>query len=270
VLKQRRIRRYLFAAMPAAAAVVFALAGAVPAQAAVITTAWNGFSLGRYMVRSGACTVQLQTSRLTGDAPAYISAELLQGFTADKCMAVLLRSGNGGKTFTQVGVKLILPPDPAGQVLAISRATYDGPGEKARACVWTAKTRRVCTFAITLGAGKGVPANPALPASFDRAFIGANDCGGQLNSTTLTKQRGSFVDASFEVKRTVCVGWIQVSDDKGKTWRTVYPRTVFSANADNPLVQAYLGPHPDGPGRIARVCTQSPAESKATFCTVSW
>jgi hypothetical protein len=271
VRKQLDIRRVIGPAAAAATAVVFALATTVPASAAPTTTAWDSFDLGRYMAQSGACNVQLQTARLSAGTPAYISAVVHEQNSPNPCLAVLQRSGNGGKTWTQVGVKLIVAPAPIRfEDFAVSRATYAGPGSRARACVWTTKTPRRCTPAITVAAGKGVPASPALPDSFYRAGLGVNDCWGQVNSTTLRKQRGSSADAMFLVKRATCVGWIQVSDDKGHTWRTVYPRVVFTADSDHPLVQAYLAPHPDGPGRIARACFQEPAASKTISCTLSW
>lgn len=271
---QLRISRFIGGVATVVAAFAIGLASAVPASASVITTAWNAFNYGRYSVMSGMCDVQLQTSRVSADTPAYVSAYAAQADTPYVCTAMLERSGNGGKTWSQVGATLTLPPAhlPKGRYLSdlvVSQATYDGPGWRARACVRTSKTPLKCTLALSMPAGKGVPASPALPASFFRAFIGVDNCGAQLNSTTFNKQRGSAADVVFQAKAGPCTGWLEVSANKGKTWRSLSPRVAFAPNTANPLVLAYLRPQPDGTGLVARACFVSPPDARV-WCSVAW
>ncbi len=271
-MKLRRIAHVLGAV---AGAAVIMLASGVPASASVVSTGWNSFGGPADTAVSGACMVEFQTSRLSSDTPAYIAAEAFQTGAPSTCVAVLERSANGGKAWRQAG-SVTLPPLPYGYTdFAITKAAYDGPGYKARACVRTSqKTPVQCTPAVTVGSGKGTPASPALPASIEQkgtsAGDGAHYCFAQLNSTTRAKQRNSQADALFITRDALCAGWIEVSAGKGKKWTTVSPRVAFQGNASNPVVQAYLGPHPDGTGRVARVCVQVPAVSKEVLCSLTW
>jgi hypothetical protein len=270
-MKLRKIGNVL--GVIAGAAIIIVTSG-VPASASVVSNGWNGFGGPADTAVSGACMVEFLTSRLSSDTPAYITAEAFQMGAPSTCSAALERSANGGKSWRQVG-KVTLPPEPYGYTdFAITKDAYDGPGYQARACVWTSQKTLRCTPAVTLGAGEGTPASPALPASINQkgtsAGGGGHFCFAQLNSTTRTKQRDSQVDALFVTRDALCVGWIQVSADKGKKWTTVSPRVAFQGNASNPAVQAYLGPHPDGTGRIARVCVQVPAASIRVICSWTW
>jgi len=258
-----------------AASAVIATSAAAIAATPDITTAWVPIG-GSNLAYAGTCIGNLISSQVSAGAPAYVAAYADDEEDFTGCALTLQRSANGGKTWHVVRSRTIPPTKTHGDASAITADVFDGPGYRARACVITAGMPRRCTPAITLAAGTGVPASPAQPASFTliarglSAGNGSAWCGASMASTTVKKQAGSAVDAAFQVVRTACVYWIQVSANKGKTWASTGPRVVIAPPAGNPIVQAFLGPQPDGPGLIARTCAQAPDISATVICGHTW
>jgi hypothetical protein len=279
-MKLRKIASLLGATVIAAAGAAFATgaatAAAAPASAGNVTTAWVSLG-GNDALFEGWCTGYLITSRISSATPAYVAAYLYDQGQLGGCSVVLQRSSDGGKTWRQAGAKSAIPSMHYDTFASsLTTAVYDGPGYRARVCLSAFGFSRQCTKAITVGAGKGRPANPALPASFSVVDGGTSAggasgwCTASLNSTTLKKERASSVDADFSSVRTPCVGWIEVSANKGETWTSRSPRAAFQGSVSIPVVQAFLGPQRDGTGHIARVCVQAPAVSKEVLCSRTW
>jgi hypothetical protein len=275
---RRVISSVVGVAVSAAAVVMAALAS--PASAAV-PGGW--IDAGAGIAASSACQVRLQSSRLSADSPAYVSAlEFAEG-QPDTCTAELERSHDGGKTWSAVSAKVTLPPVPAPfSGMAVTTAAYDGPGYLARACVKSSLAAASCTSAVSAGAGAvsagagaGIPLSPAIPASYPgpgtSAGSGSRFCNVGLWTTTTKKAATSSVDAVLESRGALCVAWIQVSANKGKTWTTVSAHEGFRGTRANPVVEGFLAPHRIGTvTTLARVCAQVPAVSAKAICSRSW
>jgi hypothetical protein len=92
-----------------------------------------------------------------------------------------------------------------------------------------------------------------------------------LWTTTTKKAATSSVDVVLLSRGALCVAWIQLSVNNGKTWTTVSAHEGFQGNTANPVVEGFLAPHRIGTVKtLARACAQVPAVSAKSICSRSW
>lgn len=166
-----------------------------------------------------------------------------------------------------------LPTGPFGGKggFGLTAPAADGPGHKARACLQVAQRVR-CTGAVTLKASAARPAMQSLPASYVRRGVasqaGLVGCFAVLASSTRVKSGVSSVDALFVAQGSgVCTGSVQVSVNRGKTWRTVSPTQPVRASSVTGAL-GFSGRYFDGSKLLARACVQAAGGKRE--CTSGW
>lgn len=272
----RIIKRVATVAVALTGAAGLTLAGALPAladtpQAYVLVseaTSSNG---------NAACGVLLVSAQVSSGGPGYVSAFVANSGTKT-CTGWIERSANKGKTWTTISKRIAVPHTSAG---AFGKtADYYTGGDRARPCYQYGTGKASCGPAVTLKASKAKDSGASLPVSYVRTQTSISSssaqCAALLASTTTAKKSASSVDAFvdnvselLDKAGSSCTAVVQVSSNKGKSWKTVSGSHVVPAPADAVAI-GFTATFADGTGHLARVCVALASSPKKQNCTKSW
>jgi hypothetical protein len=272
----RIMKRVATVTLALAGAACLTLAGALPALADT-SQAYILVSEATSSSGNAACGVLLVSAQVSSSGPGYVSAFVANSGTKT-CTGWIERSANKGKTWTTISKRVAVPHAASG-TFAKTADYYTGT-DRVRPCYQYGTGKASCGSAVTLKASKAKDSGGSLPVSYVRTQTSisssSTQCAALLASTTATKTKTSSVDAfadnfseSLTKAGSSCTAVVQVSANKGKSWKTVSGSHVVPAPA-SAIAIGFTATFADGTGHLARVCVALASSPKKQHCTKSW